>query len=156
MSPNPERASELVESSSFMRWRAHLPPLLPLPPFVYPSQLYSELLLARFALLENSPATEPDEGIKEAVCSLIFAAPRTEVRGELDEVPFLSFPRFLFPLCFVLRLSIRREDAADSCPRAFTSLRAPNPTRYPRSSSELSFPSLRFVASSPSLACSSR
>ncbi|KAL7412476.1 regulator of Vps4 activity in the MVB pathway-domain-containing protein [Mrakia frigida] len=42
--------------------------------------LYSELLLARFALLENSPATEPDEGIKEAVCSLIFAAPRTEVR----------------------------------------------------------------------------
>lgn len=46
------------------------------------NKLYSELLLARFGLLENSPnGGEPDAGIKEAVASIIFAAPRTEVRG---------------------------------------------------------------------------
>jgi vacuolar protein sorting-associated protein IST1 len=44
-------------------------------------QLYAELLLARFALLDNpASTTEPDPGVKEAVCSIMYAAPRTEVR----------------------------------------------------------------------------
>lgn len=53
-------------------------------------QLYTELLLARFPLLDNpgGNTAEPDEGVKEAVCSIIFAAPRTEVRGEFALVSF--------------------------------------------------------------------
>ncbi|EPQ60114.1 DUF292-domain-containing protein [Gloeophyllum trabeum ATCC 11539] len=42
-------------------------------------ELYSELLIARFGLLEqNTP--EPDPGVSEAVCSIIYAAPRTELK----------------------------------------------------------------------------
>lgn len=45
-------------------------------------QLYAELLIARFPLLDNSTATaEPDAGVKEAVASIMFAAGRTEVKG---------------------------------------------------------------------------
>ncbi|KAI0962331.1 hypothetical protein AcV7_001199 [Taiwanofungus camphoratus] len=42
-------------------------------------ELYCELLLARFALLDQS-AREPDPGVIEGVCSIIYAAPRTELR----------------------------------------------------------------------------
>lgn len=51
-----------------------------------PLQLYAELLLARFALLDNPSAgntPEPDAGVREAVASIIYAAPRVEVKGEL-------------------------------------------------------------------------
>lgn len=42
-------------------------------------ELYCELLLARFGLLDqNGP--EPDPGISEGVCSIIHAAPRTELK----------------------------------------------------------------------------
>jgi hypothetical protein len=47
-------------------------------------QLYAELLLARFALLDNPSAgntPEPDAGVREAVTSIIYAAPRVEVKG---------------------------------------------------------------------------
>lgn len=44
-------------------------------------ELYVELILARFGLLEMNPKEkEPDEGVREAVCSIVYAAPRTEVR----------------------------------------------------------------------------
>ncbi|KAJ6623080.1 DUF292-domain-containing protein [Mycena sp. CBHHK59/15] len=42
-------------------------------------ELYSELLLARFGLLDQN-AREPDPGIAEGVCSIIHAAPRTELK----------------------------------------------------------------------------
>jgi len=41
--------------------------------------LYCELLLARFGLLEQN-TREPDPGVKESVCSIIHAAPRTELK----------------------------------------------------------------------------
>ena len=44
-------------------------------------ELYLELILARFGLLEaNSKAKEPEEGVREAVSSIVYAAPRCEVR----------------------------------------------------------------------------
>lgn len=40
-------------------------------------ELYVELILARFGLLEMNPKEkEPDEGVREAVCSIVYAAPR--------------------------------------------------------------------------------
>ncbi|KAJ7492215.1 regulator of Vps4 activity in the MVB pathway-domain-containing protein [Mycena latifolia] len=42
-------------------------------------ELYSELLLARFGLLDQNTRT-PDPGISEGVCSIIHAAPRTELK----------------------------------------------------------------------------
>ncbi|TFK26714.1 DUF292-domain-containing protein [Coprinopsis marcescibilis] len=42
-------------------------------------ELYCELLLARFGLLDQSART-PDPGIYEGVCSIIHAAPRTELK----------------------------------------------------------------------------
>ncbi|KAH9486366.1 IST1-like protein [Psilocybe cubensis] len=42
-------------------------------------ELYCELLLARFGLLDQN-TREPDPGIVEGVCSIIHAAPRTELK----------------------------------------------------------------------------
>ncbi|KAF7337604.1 hypothetical protein MSAN_02233700 [Mycena sanguinolenta] len=42
-------------------------------------ELYSELLLARFGLLDQN-TREPDPGIAEGVCAIIHAAPRTELK----------------------------------------------------------------------------
>ncbi|KAF4612004.1 hypothetical protein D9613_004146 [Agrocybe pediades] len=42
-------------------------------------ELYCELLLARFGLLDQNTRT-PDPGIAEGVCSVIHAAPRTELK----------------------------------------------------------------------------
>ncbi|KAJ7204465.1 regulator of Vps4 activity in the MVB pathway-domain-containing protein, partial [Mycena pura] len=42
-------------------------------------ELYAELLLARFGLLDQN-TKEPDRGIAEGVCSIIHAAPRTELK----------------------------------------------------------------------------
>ncbi|THH09337.1 hypothetical protein EW145_g2093 [Phellinidium pouzarii] len=42
-------------------------------------ELYCELLIARFGLLEQN-LREPDPGISEGVCSIIHAAPRTELK----------------------------------------------------------------------------
>jgi len=42
-------------------------------------ELYCELLTARFGLLDT-PAKEPDPGVYEAVCAIIHAAPRTELK----------------------------------------------------------------------------
>lgn len=42
-------------------------------------ELYCELLIARFGILDNS-TREPDPQISEAVCSIIYAATRTEVK----------------------------------------------------------------------------
>lgn len=44
-------------------------------------ELYCELLIARFGLLENS-VKEPDPGVAEAVCAIIHAAPRSELKGK--------------------------------------------------------------------------
>ncbi|KAI1351421.1 regulator of Vps4 activity in the MVB pathway-domain-containing protein [Xylaria sp. FL0043] len=53
-------------------------------------ELYCELLLARAALLE-SPTCDP--GLEEAVKSIIYAAPRTEIK-ELQQVRALLAERF--------------------------------------------------------------
>ncbi|KAK0208951.1 DUF292-domain-containing protein [Desarmillaria ectypa] len=42
-------------------------------------ELYCELLIARFGLLDMN-SREPDPAISEGVCSIIFSAPRTEVK----------------------------------------------------------------------------
>ncbi|KAG2022766.1 hypothetical protein CC2G_000491 [Coprinopsis cinerea AmutBmut pab1-1] len=42
-------------------------------------ELYCELLIARFGLLDQSTRV-PDPGISEGVCSIIHAAPRTELK----------------------------------------------------------------------------
>ncbi|EGO05271.1 hypothetical protein SERLA73DRAFT_43681, partial [Serpula lacrymans var. lacrymans S7.3] len=42
-------------------------------------ELYCELLLARFGLLDQN-SREPDPGISEGVCSIIHAAPRTDLK----------------------------------------------------------------------------
>ncbi|EIN14381.1 DUF292-domain-containing protein [Punctularia strigosozonata HHB-11173 SS5] len=42
-------------------------------------ELYSELLIARFGLLDNN-AREPDPGVSEAINAVIYAAPRTELK----------------------------------------------------------------------------
>ncbi|KIP11738.1 hypothetical protein PHLGIDRAFT_99183 [Phlebiopsis gigantea 11061_1 CR5-6] len=42
-------------------------------------ELYSELLLARFGLLDQN-TREPDPGVIEGVCAIIYAAPRTELK----------------------------------------------------------------------------
>lgn len=43
-------------------------------------ELYCELLIARFGLLDQNSTRDPDPGISEGVCSIIHAAPRTEVK----------------------------------------------------------------------------
>ncbi|KAI0206296.1 DUF292-domain-containing protein [Astrocystis sublimbata] len=53
-------------------------------------ELYCELLLARAALLENATC---DPGLEEAVKSIIYAAPKTEVK-ELQQVRALLGERF--------------------------------------------------------------
>lgn len=42
-------------------------------------ELYCDLLVARFGLFDQS-TREPDPGISEGVCAIIYAAPRTEVK----------------------------------------------------------------------------
>ncbi|EMD42324.1 hypothetical protein CERSUDRAFT_110842 [Gelatoporia subvermispora B] len=42
-------------------------------------ELYCELLLARFGLLDQN-TKDPDPGVREGVCTLIYAAPRTELK----------------------------------------------------------------------------
>ncbi|PBK76606.1 DUF292-domain-containing protein [Armillaria solidipes] len=42
-------------------------------------ELYCELLIARFGILDLN-SREPDPAISEGVCSIIFSAPRTEVK----------------------------------------------------------------------------
>ncbi|KAF8433516.1 DUF292-domain-containing protein [Boletus edulis BED1] len=42
-------------------------------------ELYCELLIARFGLLDQN-TREPDQGIKEGVCAIIYAAQRIEVK----------------------------------------------------------------------------
>lgn len=54
-------------------------------------ELYSELLLARAGLLE--PSGPPDAGLEEAVVSLLYAAPRTEVK-EMHTVRGLLAEKF--------------------------------------------------------------
>jgi len=42
-------------------------------------ELYCEVLIARFGLLDQS-GREPEPGVAEGVCSIIYAAPRTELK----------------------------------------------------------------------------
>ncbi|RPD82145.1 DUF292-domain-containing protein [Lentinus tigrinus ALCF2SS1-7] len=42
-------------------------------------ELYCELLIARFGLLDQN-TREPDPGVSEGVCAIIYAAPRTEIK----------------------------------------------------------------------------
>lgn len=56
-------------------------------------ELYCELLSARFGLLDTS-AKEPDPGVYEAVCAIIHAALRTELKG--DTTPLDLSPRLIF------------------------------------------------------------
>lgn len=54
-----------------------------------------ELILARFGLLETaSPSSkEPDEGVREAICAVVYSAQRTEIR-ELHAIREALMQRF--------------------------------------------------------------
>ncbi|KAK2067794.1 hypothetical protein P8C59_001501 [Phyllachora maydis] len=54
-------------------------------------ELYCELLLARAGLLESSPTCDP--GLEEAVKSIMYAAPKTEIK-ELQQVRALLADKF--------------------------------------------------------------
>ncbi|KAL2024008.1 hypothetical protein VTK56DRAFT_243 [Thermocarpiscus australiensis] len=54
-------------------------------------ELYCELLLARAGLLESSPSCDP--GLEEAVKSILYAAPKTEIK-ELQQVRVLLAEKF--------------------------------------------------------------
>ncbi|KAK4157259.1 regulator of Vps4 activity in the MVB pathway-domain-containing protein [Chaetomidium leptoderma] len=54
-------------------------------------ELYCELLLARAGLLESSPTCDP--GLEEAVKSILYAAPKTEIK-ELQQVRALLADKF--------------------------------------------------------------
>lgn len=56
-------------------------------------ELYCELLLARAGLLEASASAHCDPGLEEAAKSIVYAAPRTEIR-ELHQVRQLLAERF--------------------------------------------------------------
>ncbi|KAL7006214.1 Vacuolar protein sorting-associated protein ist1 [Cystobasidiomycetes sp. EMM_F5] len=58
-------------------------------------ELYLELILARFGLLETaSPSSkEPDEGVREAICAVVYSAQRTEIR-ELHAIREALMQRF--------------------------------------------------------------
>lgn len=43
-------------------------------------ELYCEKLQARFNLLDGSTGTEPEPSISDAVCAIVYAAPRTELK----------------------------------------------------------------------------
>ncbi|ORY35024.1 regulator of Vps4 activity in the MVB pathway-domain-containing protein [Naematelia encephala] len=43
-------------------------------------ELYVETLQARFGLLDSTSGTEPEASIADAVCSIVYAAPRTELK----------------------------------------------------------------------------
>lgn len=43
-------------------------------------ELYSEILSARFGLLENGSPREPDPGVREAIIGIVYAAHRTEIK----------------------------------------------------------------------------
>ncbi|ORX38047.1 regulator of Vps4 activity in the MVB pathway-domain-containing protein [Kockovaella imperatae] len=43
-------------------------------------ELYSEKLQARFGLLDASTGEEPESSIADAVCAIVYAAPRTELK----------------------------------------------------------------------------
>lgn len=42
--------------------------------------MYSEILSARFGLLENGSSREPDPGVREAIVGIVYAAHRTEIK----------------------------------------------------------------------------
>ncbi|WWD20036.1 hypothetical protein CI109_104509 [Kwoniella shandongensis] len=48
-------------------------------------ELYAEKLQARFNLLDASAGTEPEPSISDAVCAIVYAAPRTELK-ELQQL----------------------------------------------------------------------
>ena len=56
-------------------------------------ELYCELLLARIGLLDNNGSRECDPGLEEAVQSIIYAAPKTDVK-ELQVVRQLLMDKF--------------------------------------------------------------
>ncbi|KAK8849415.1 hypothetical protein IAR55_004747 [Kwoniella newhampshirensis] len=43
-------------------------------------ELYAEKLQARFNLLDASTGTEPEPSVSDAVCAIVYAAPRTELK----------------------------------------------------------------------------
>jgi hypothetical protein len=98
-------------------------------------ELYCELLLARFGLLEqmylslsqktNLNRKECDPGLEEAVKTIIYAAPRSESK-ELQEVVYrvVSLNSGTKSLSHAIRLSIRsnchrqyRQESLASCPQ---------------------------------------
>jgi len=45
-------------------------------------ELYSELLIARFSILDMCPGNRaPDPAVAEGVAAIVLAAPRTELKG---------------------------------------------------------------------------
>ncbi|KAK4684540.1 vacuolar protein sorting-associated protein IST1, partial [Tremellales sp. Uapishka_1] len=56
-------------------------------------ELYAEKLQARFNLLESTSGTEPEPSVADAVCAIIYAAPRTELK-ELQQLREILMHKF--------------------------------------------------------------
>jgi len=85
-------------------------------------ELYCELLLARFGLVENN-SREPDPGVAEGICSVIYAAPRTDLKElhTLREMLMQKYGRE-----FALAASENRDSCVSE--RVFNKLKFKTPT----------------------------
>ncbi|WVQ75287.1 hypothetical protein IAR50_004901 [Cryptococcus sp. DSM 104548] len=64
-------------------------------------ELYCEKLQARFNMLDVSTASEPDPSISDAVCAIVYAAPRTELK-ELQVLREILMHKFGRPFALSL------------------------------------------------------
>ncbi|WVR08315.1 hypothetical protein IAU60_005368 [Kwoniella sp. DSM 27419] len=67
-------------------------------------ELYAEMLQARFNLLEASTAAEPEPSIADAVCAIVYAAPRTELK-ELQVLREILMHKYGRPFSLALQPS---------------------------------------------------
>ncbi|ODN78267.1 hypothetical protein L202_03915 [Cryptococcus amylolentus CBS 6039] len=80
-------------------------------------ELYCEKLQARFNMLDASTGTEPDASISDAVCAIVYAAPRTELK-ELQVLREILLHKFGRP--FALSL-LPTDPPPDTVPARITS-----------------------------------
>lgn len=89
-------------------------------------ELYAEKLQARFNLLDASSGTEPDPSISDAVCAIVYAAPRTELKElqVLREILMHKYGR-----TFALALQSTEEPPKSVPPRIVSKLALYTPGR---------------------------
>ncbi|WVQ79483.1 hypothetical protein IAT38_001582 [Cryptococcus sp. DSM 104549] len=89
-------------------------------------ELYAEMLQARFNLLDASSEPEPDPSISDAVCAIVYAAPRTELK-ELQVLREILMHKFGRP--FALSLLPTQPAPPTVPPRILSKLALYTPSR---------------------------